>query len=108
MFVSQKTLQTEIQPREGKIADVKDSLPELKDFDRARVEAILDRWLSAQEQIDHRLIGLVQAEQKLEQFQAGLQNELDWLKRVEDKVEDKGWSSKADNAELVIEELTVS
>lgn len=50
----------------------------------------------------------MQAEQKLEQFQAGLQNELDWLKRVEEKVDDKVWRGRTDDAEKVMEELTVS
>lgn len=108
IHLSQQTLQTEIQPRESTIADVKTSLPELKDFDRARVEALLDRWYAAQRQIDHRLVGLVQAEQKLEQFQAGLESELDWLRRVEDKVEEEVWNTKKDNPEKVINELTVS
>ena len=53
-------------------------------------------------------MGLVQAEQKLEQFQGGLQNELAWLSRVEEKVEDRVWSTQTDNAEKVMEELTVS
>lgn len=108
IHLSQQTLQTEIQPRESTIADVKDSLPELKDFDKARVEALLDRWYAAQRQIDRRLVGLVQAEQKLEQFQAGLESELDWLRRVEDKVEEEVWNTKKDNPEKVINELTVS
>ena len=104
----QGALETEIQPRESKIADIRKSLPELKDFDKARVQAILERWESAQHQIDNRLVGLVQAEQKLEQFQGGLQNELDWLNRVEEKVESRVWSADTDNSERVMEELTVS
>lgn len=108
LLFPQQTLGTEIQPRESKIADVRNSLPELKDFDRARVQAILERWESAQQQIDNRLVGLVQAEQKLEQFEAGMKDELDWLNRVEKKVEDRVWSTKTDNAEKVMEELTVS
>lgn len=87
---------------------MKNSLPELTDFDKARVEALLDRWQAAQRQIDRRLVGLVQAEQKLEQFQAGLENELDWLRRVEDKVEEEVWNTKTDDPEKVINELTVS
>ena len=58
--------------------------------------------------MDNRLGGLVKAEHKLEQFQAGLQNELDWLKRVEEKVQDRGWNTDPSNAESVMEELTVS
>ena len=108
LLFPQQTLGTEIQPRESKIADVRNSLPELKDFDRARVQAILERWESARQQIDNRLVGLVQAEQKLEQFEAGMKDELDWLNRVEKKVEDRVWSTKTDNAEKVMEELTVS
>lgn len=108
LLFPQQTLGTEIQPRESKIADVRNSLPELKDFDRARVQAILERWESALQQIDNRLVGLVQAEQKLEQFEAGMKDELDWLNRVEKKVEDRVWSTKTDNAEKVMEELTVS
>ena len=50
----------------------------------------------------------MQAEQKLEQFQAGLENELDWLRRVEDKVEEEVWNTKTDDPEKVINELTVS
>lgn len=72
------------------------------------MQALLERWESAQHQINNRLVGLVQAEQKLEQFQGGLQNELDWLSRVEEKVEDRVWSTQTDNAEKVMEELTVS
>jgi len=72
------------------------------------VQALLERWECAQHQINNRLVGLVQAEQKLEQFQGGLQNELDWLSRVEEKVEDRVWSTQTDNAEKVMEELTVS
>ena len=97
-----------MQPRESNIADIRKALPELKDFDKARVEAILERWEAARQQIDNRLVGLVQAEQKLEQFQGGLQSELDWLNRVEEKVEDRVWSTDTDNAEKVMEELTVS
>lgn len=72
------------------------------------MQALLERWESAQHQINNRLVGLVQAEQKLEQFQGGLQNELDWLSRVEEKVEDRVWSTQTDSAEKVMEELTVS
>ena len=50
----------------------------------------------------------MKAEHKLEQFQAGLQNELDWLKRVEEKVQDRGWNTHPSNAESVMEEFTVS
>lgn len=50
----------------------------------------------------------MKAEHKLEQFQAGLQNELDWLNRVEEKVQDRGWNTDPSNAESVMEELTVS
>ena len=50
----------------------------------------------------------MQAEQKLEQFQAGLENELDWLRRVEDKVQEEVWNTKTDDPEKVINELTVS
>lgn len=53
-------------------------------------------------------MGLVKAEHKLEQFQAGLQNELDWLERVEEKVQDRDSSRESSNAESVMEELTVS
>ena len=105
---SQGVLQTEIEPRKSKIDDIRRSLPDLKDFDKARVEAILERWEAARDQIDNRLVGLVKAEHKLEQFQAGLQNELDWLDRVEEKVEDRQWSNESSNAESVMEELTVS
>lgn len=59
-------------------------------------------------QIDNRLVGLVKAEHKLEQFQAGLQNELVWLERVEEKVQDRDSGSESRNAESVMEELTVS
>lgn len=72
------------------------------------MQAILERWEAAQHQIDNRLAGLVQAEHKLEQFQAGLQNELDWLNRVEEKVQDRDSSRESSNAENVMEELTVS
>lgn len=72
------------------------------------MQAILERWEAAQHQIDNRLSGLVQAEHKLEQFQAGLQNELDWLNRVEEKVQDRDPSRESSNAENVMEELTVS
>lgn len=107
-FFSQGVLQTEIEPRKSKMEDVRRSLPDLKDFDKARVQAILERWEAAQHQIDNRLAGLVQAEHKLEQFQAGLQNELDWLNRVEEKVQDRDSSRESSNAENVMEELTVS
>ena len=50
----------------------------------------------------------MKAEHKLEQFQAGLQSELDWLNRVEEKVQDRGWNTDPSNAESVMEELTVS
>lgn len=53
-------------------------------------------------------MGLVKAEHKLEQFQAGLQNELDWLETVEEKVQDRDSSRESSNAESVMEELTVS
>lgn len=53
-------------------------------------------------------MGLVKAEHKLEQFQAGLQNELEWLERVEEKVQDRDSSRESSNAESVMEELTVS
>ena len=53
-------------------------------------------------------MGLVKAEHKLEQFQSGLQNELDWLERVEEKVQDRDSSRESRNAESVMEELTVS
>ena len=108
LFVSQGILQTEIEPRRSKIDDICRSLADLEDFDKARVQAILERWEAAQHQIDNRLVGLVKAEHKLEQFQAGLQNELDWLNRVEEKVEDRQWSRETTNAENVMEELTVS
>ena len=108
LLFSQGVLQTEIEPRKSKIDDIRRSLPDLKDFDKARVEAILERWEAARDQIDNRLVGLVKAEHKLEQFQAGLQNELDWLDRVEEKVEDRQWSNESSNAESVMEELTVS
>ena len=88
--------------------DIRKSLLELKDFDKARVQAIVERWESARHQIDNRLVGLVQAEQQLEQFQGGLQSELDWLSIVEEKVEDRLWSAETDNADEVMEELTVS
>lgn len=101
-------LQTEIEPRKSKIEDIRRSLPDLKDFDKARVLAILERWEAAQHQIDNRLVGLVKAEHKLEQFQAGLQNELDWLDRVEEKVQDRDSSTESSNAESVMEALTVS
>ena len=106
--VRQGALQTEIEPRKGKIEAIQRSLPDLKDFDKARVQAILERWEAAQYQIDNRLVGLVKAEHKLEQFQAGLQNELDWLERVEEKVQDRDSSRETSNAESVMEELTVS
>lgn len=88
--------------------DIRKSLLELKDFDKARVQAIVERWESARHQIDNRLVGLVQAEQQLEQFQGGLQSELDWLSIVEEKVEDRLWGAETDNADEVMEELTVS
>jgi len=52
----------------------------------------------------------VKAEHKLEQFQAGLQSELDWLERVEEKVQDRDSSrdTESSNAESVMEDLTVS
>ena len=55
-------------------------------------------------------MGLVKAEHKLEQFQAGLQSELDWLERVEEKVRDRDSSrdTESSNAENVMEDLTVS
>ena len=90
------------------MVDIRKSLLELKDFDKARVQAIVERWESARHQIDNRLVGLVQAEQKLEQFQGGLQSELDWLSIVEEKVEDRLWSAETDNADEVMEKLTVS
>lgn len=101
-------LEKEIQPNENKLVDIRKSLLELKDFDKARVQAIVERWESARHQIDNRLVGLVQAEQQLEQFQGGLQSELDWLGIVEEKVEDRLWSAETDNADEVMEELTVS
>lgn len=101
-------LEKEIQPNENKLVDIRKSLLELKDFDKARVQAIVERWESARHQIDNRLVGLVQAEQQLEQFQGGLQSELDWLSIVEEKVEDRLWSAETDNADEVMEELTVS
>lgn len=109
-YVYQEALQTEVEPRKSKIEDIRRSLPDLKDFDKARVLAILERWEAAQHQIDNRLVGLVKAEQKLEQFQAGLQSELDWLERVEEKVQDRDSSrdTESSNAESVMEDLTVS
>ena len=107
-FLSQGALQTEVEPRKSKIEDVRRSLPDLKDFDKARVQAILERWQAVQHQIDNRLVGLVKAEHKLEQFQSGLQNQLDWLDRVEEKVQDRDSSRESRNAENVMEELTVS
>lgn len=88
--------------------DIRKSLLELKDFDKARVQAIVERWESARHQIDNRLVGLVQAEQQLEKFQGGLRSEMDWLSIVEEKVEDRLWSAETDNADEVMEELTVS
>lgn len=107
-YLKQGALQTEIEPRKSKIEDIRRSLPDLKDLDKTRVQAILERWEAAQHQIDNRLAGLVKAEHKLEQFQAGLQNELVWLERVEEKVQDRDSGSESRNAESVMEELTVS
>lgn len=107
-YLEQGALQTEIEPRKSKIEDIRRSLPDLKDFDKTRVQAILERWEAVQHQIDNRLVGLVKAEHKLEQFQAGLQNELVWLERVEEKVQDRDSGSENRNAESVMEELTVS
>ena len=103
----QETHENEILPRQVKIGDLRRSLSEVRDFDRARLLSILERWDSVEHQIDQRLLGLEKAEKKLLQFRVGLQNELDWLKVAEEKVAKQQWNTENQNAEKVMEELTV-